>query len=441
MTTTHPMERDGDPLGVLPGWLEDHWDPELTLAAWWERLGSSGWAAPMLPLDRFGRGLGRRDALRASRLLAELGAAGAPIGLGLALAAPTIAVHGTTEQVHRFVRPIVTGQVAWCQLFSEPGAGSDLAGLSTRATRDGDTWIVNGQKVWTSGGHLADLGMLLARTNPEVPKHQGITWFALDMHQPGVEVRPLRQMTGGTNFSEVFLTDAVVHDDARIGDVHNGWAVANTTLAFERAGMGAGGSAPPPGALAYPGTVAGLLGRRAGDFVAPSSAQAKRPTGSDARRSPADDCIRLAQRLGRASDPRIRQELVRLHTLRELARLNTERHRATVAAGGDIPGIANFSKLLMADIVRLTREVGLGILGPRGTLHAYDDADRAQLLELSGGELAVAVTSQALQAQAMPIFGGTDQIQRNIIGERVLGLAKEPGDLSSVPFNQLPRGG
>jgi alkylation response protein AidB-like acyl-CoA dehydrogenase len=441
MTTTHLKERDDDALESLTGWLEDNWDPELTLAMWWERLGASGWAAPMLPVDRLGRGLGRRDALRASRRLSELGTAGAPIGLGLALAAPTIAVHGTTEQVHRFVRPIVTGQVAWCQLFSEPGAGSDLAGLSTRATRDGDTWIVNGQKVWTSGGHLADLGMLLARTNPEVPKHQGITWFALDMHQPGVEMRPLRQMTGGTNFSEVFLTDAVVHDEARIGDVHNGWAVANTTLAFERAGMGAGGNAPPPGALAYPGTVAGLLGRRAGDFVAPRSAATRRTTGDDVRRSPAADSIQLAQRLGRSDDPRLRQELVRLHTLRELARLNTERHRATVASGGDIPGIANFSKLLMADIVRLTRDVGLRILGPRGTLHAYDDAERAQLLELPGDELAIAVTSQALQAQAMPIFGGTDQIQRNIIGERVLGLPKEPGDLSSLPFNQLPRNG
>jgi alkylation response protein AidB-like acyl-CoA dehydrogenase len=433
-------QRDGDVLERLGGWLEDNWDPELTLAAWWERLGTSGWAAPMLPADRYGRGLVRRDALRATRLLTEFGTASAPIGLGVALAAPTIAVHGTDEQVQRYVRPIVTGQAAWCQLFSEPGAGSDLAGLSTRAVRDGDAWVVNGQKVWTSAGHLADVGMLLARTNPEVPKHQGITWFALDMHQPGVEVRPLRQMTGGTNFSEVFLTDAVVHDDARIGDVHNGWAVANTTLAYERAGMGAGGSAPPPGALAYPGTVAGLLGRRAGDFVAPRREGASGQRSTDARRSPADDTIRLAQRLGRSGDPKTRQELVRLHTLRELARLNTERHRATVAAGGDIPGIANFSKLLMADIVRLTRDVGLGILGARGTLHAYDEEDRAQLLEL-GGELAIVATSQALQAQAMPIFGGTDQIQRNIIGERVLGLPKEPGDLSSVPFNELPRNG
>jgi alkylation response protein AidB-like acyl-CoA dehydrogenase len=233
-----------------------------------------------------------------------------------------------------------------------------------------------------------------------------------------------------------------VHDDARIGDLHNGWAVANTTLAFERAGMGAGGNVPPLGTLAYPGTVAGLLTRRAGEFVPPRKARAAAPSSrADVTSSPAADYIRLAQRFGRNEDPVTRQELVRLHTLRELARLNTERHRAVVASGGDIPGIANFSKLLMADIVRLTRDLGLRILGPRGMLHAYDDEDRASLRELPGGELAVAATSQALQAQAMPIFGGTDQIQRNIIGERVLGLPKDPGDFSSLPFNQLPRNG
>ena len=242
MTTSHGIDDAEGRLDGLNGWLEANWDPELTLAAWWDRLGRSGWAAPMLPADRFGLALGRLDALRAARAISEFGAVGAPIGLGLGMAAPTIAVHGTPEQVTRFVGPIVTGRSAWCQLFSEPGAGSDLAGLSTRAVRDGDAWIVNGQKVWTSGAQLADVGMLLARTNPAAPKHRGLTWFALDMHQPGVEVRPLRQMTGGTNFSEVFLTDVVVHDDARIGDLHGGWAVANTTLAYERAGMGAGGT-------------------------------------------------------------------------------------------------------------------------------------------------------------------------------------------------------
>jgi alkylation response protein AidB-like acyl-CoA dehydrogenase len=430
-----------DQIDELSDWLEENWDAELTVVEWWDRLGAAGWAAPMLPPDRYGRGLSRRDAIRASRAITAFGALGPPVGLGLALAAPTIATHGTPEQVEHYLRDIVTGRKAWCQLFSEPGAGSDLAGLTTRAERDGDVWVVNGQKVWTSGGHLADLGMLLARTDPNVPKHQGITWFAFDMHQPGVEVRPLRQMTGSANFNEVFLTDAVVGDDARIGNLNDGWAVANTTLQYERAGMGAGGDGPPAGRFAHPGTVAGHLARRAGDFVRLAHPDEELPQPAGRGASPAEPYIGLARSFGKDRDPVVRQALARLHTLRELSRMNTERHRATVAAGSDIPGIANFSKLLMADIVRLTRDLGLLILGPRGTLHAYDEGGRAALVGQVGGEGAIAATSQALQAQAMPIFGGTDQIQRNIIAERTLGLPKEPGDLSRVPFSQLPKNG
>ena len=162
-----------DPIDELREWLDESWDPDLTVGEWWERLGLAGWAMPLLPVGRYGRGLSRGDALRVTRTLAERGALGPPAGLGLMLAAPTIATHGTDEQVERYVRAIVTGQRAWCQLFSEPGAGSDLAGLATRAVQDGDMWIVNGQKVWTSGGQLADKGMLLARTNPTVPEAPG----------------------------------------------------------------------------------------------------------------------------------------------------------------------------------------------------------------------------------------------------------------------------
>jgi alkylation response protein AidB-like acyl-CoA dehydrogenase len=448
-TETTPELRSDDPIGELLGWLEENWDPDLTVAEWWERLGTAGWSAPMLPADRYGKGLTRRDAMRASQTIATFGALGAPGGLGLGLAAPTIATHGTDEQVERFVRDIVTGQKAWCQLFSEPGAGSDLAGLSTRATRDGDVWVINGQKVWTSGGHRADLGMLLARTNPDAPKHQGITWFAFNMLQPGVEVRPLRQMTGGANFNEVFFTDAVVSDADRIGDLNNGWTVANTTLHHERSGMGAGGGGGGGGGAmgfgAAPGTLSGHLSRRAGDFVERRARRAATPSPRPERQarssSPAEGFIKLAKTYGKEQDPVIRQGLAKLHTLRELARMNTERHRATVARGKDIAGIANFSKLMMADIVRLSRDLGLQIIGTRGTLHAYDEAGRKLLAEQEGGEEALGITGQALQAQALPIFGGTDQIQRNIVGERALGLPKEPGDLSSVPFNQLPRNG
>jgi alkylation response protein AidB-like acyl-CoA dehydrogenase len=424
----------------LQGWLEESWDPDLTVGEWWERLGMSGWAAPLLPADCYGRGLSRGDALAAQQTITKFGALGAPMGLGLMLAAPTIATHGTREQIERYIPDLVTGRRAWCQLFSEPGAGSDLAGLSTRAVRDGDLWHVNGQKVWTSGGQIADLGMLIARTNPEAPKHQGITWFAIDMHQPGVEIRPLREMTGHAMFNEVFLTDAVVRDDARIGDVNNGWAVANTTLQFERSGMGAGGGAPVRGALmAMPGTVAGHLQQRAGDFVTPARASGN---GNRSQRSTgAKTYIDLAKSLGRNKEPAIRQDLARLHTLSELARYNTERHKAVRAAGGDIPGLANFTKLSMADVVRLSRDLGLELLGARGMLHAYDDEGRKALAVEPGGVAAIMVTSQALGAQALPIYGGTDQIQRNIISERALGLPKEPGDLSSVPFSELPKNG
>ncbi len=429
-----------DPLEELRRWLETSWDPDMRVGDWWERLGVAGWAAPMLPVDCHGRGLSRGDALHVGRIIAESGALGPPAGLGLALAAPTIATHGTREQIERYVADIVTGRLAWCQLFSEPGAGSDLAGLSTRAERDGDVWVVNGQKVWTSGGHLADLGMLLARTNPSAPKHQGITWFVLDMHQPGVEVRPLREMTGTTLFSEVFFTDAVVADRARIGEVNDGWSVANTTLLYERSGMGAGSNQPAVGFMVRPGTVAGDLHRRAGDFVRTRTALSA-DAESKPQTSPAELYIDLARQTGQHRDPTIRQELAQAHILGELRRFNTERHKAVRAAGGDIPGIANFSKLLMAHVLRLNRDLGMRILGARGMLHAYEDDQRASLVDLRGGRAAHAVTAQALRAQAMPIFGGTDQIQRNIIGERVLGLPKEPGDLSRLPFNQLPKSG
>jgi alkylation response protein AidB-like acyl-CoA dehydrogenase len=446
LTETPPVDADAI-LDELQQWLADNWDPDLTVGEWWERLGMAGWSNPLLPADSYGRGLSRGDGLRVSRAIAAHGALGPPQGLGLMLAAPTIATHGTREQIDRFLPDIVTGRIAWCQLFSEPGAGSDLAGLTTKAVRDGDQWTVEGQKVWTSGGHQADLGMLLARTNPDAPKHQGITWFALNMHQPGVEVRPLKEMTGHAMFSEVFMTDAAVIDADRIGDTHNGWAVANTTLLWERGGMGAsgGGRAPRGGLMARPGTIAKDLDKRAGDFVAPPratkpvSAPAAVPGGVGT--SPARAFIELAQRLGKSTDAPLRQRLVQAHILGEVSRLNTERHKAIRAQGGDIPGIANFSKLLMADIVRLNRDLGLQLLGPTGMLHAYDNEGRKALKEAGVPSAAAAITAQALSAQALPIYGGTDQVQRNLLGERTLGLPKEPGDLTNVPFSQLPKNG
>ncbi len=359
------------------------------------------------------------------------------------LAAPTIADQGTQEQIDGFVRDIVTGQRAWCQLFSEPGAGSDLAGLTTRAVEDGDEWVVNGQKVWTSLGQTADLGMLLARTDPDLPKHQGITYFALDMDQPGIEVRPLREMTGHAMFNEVFIQDARVPSSSIIGGRGNGWAVANTTLGHERAGLGAGGG-NAGAAVVTSGTVAGNLSRRVGDFVAAEGSAPKvRPR---ERRGPRmagvlDLLIGLARGNGTNADPLIRQDLAQLYTLEELGRFNTERLKASRAAGRDIPGMANLAKLSMSAIVRHQRDLGLRIVGAQGMLHAYDPKDQAALDEATGNPMLSAVTTTALYAQAPSIYGGTDQIQRNIVGERVLGLPKEPSNDRTVPFSELPKNG
>jgi alkylation response protein AidB-like acyl-CoA dehydrogenase len=442
MTNTATAPATGDELfDELRTWLEDNWDPDLTIEAWWERLGLAGWSAPGLPANAYGRGLSRNDAVRVEREIASFGALGAPGGLGLLLAAPTIAHHGTQEQIDTYVRDAVTGARSWCQLFSEPGAGSDLAGLTTRAVEDGDEWTVNGQKVWTSLGSVADLGMLIARTAPDLPKHQGITWFAIDMRQPGVEVRPLREMTGHAMFSEVFLSDARVPTDAIIGDRHNGWAVANTTLMYERAGLGSGGGSAGGGA-ATPGTIAGQLARRAGDLAPTPGGPPQRRRGSAGGvglGGTSKLLLDLAKGNGTTSDPTIRQDLMRLHTLTELGRYNSLRVKAAKAAGADIPGMGNIAKLAMSDTMRLSRDLGMRIVGAAGMLHAYEDDQRGAIDEATGNPFLGAVTSVALWAQAPAIYGGTDQVQRNIIGERVLGLPKEPNKDKTVPFADLPK--
>jgi len=428
-----------DVITELTAWLEDNWDPELTVGEWWERLGLAGWAAPNLPSNAYGRDLSRNDTVRVQETIAGFGALGAPGGLGLMLAAPTIATHGTQEQIDLYVRDIVTGQKAWCQLFSEPGAGSDLAGLTTKATQDGEEWIVDGQKVWTSAGQVADLAMLIARTDASVPKHQGISYFAIDMHQPGVDIRPLREMTGHAMFNEVFLTDAHVRADAIIGDRNNGWAVTNTTLMHERAGLGSGGGSGAATSVS-PGSVADQLGARAGDFAPKKSGARKGGGGAIGMLGSMPKMLQdLARSNGALDDPTVRQDLVRLHTLGELGRYNNLRLKAAKQAGGDIPGMPNISKLAMSDMMRLIRDLGLRIVGPAGTLHAYEDADKAAIEDATGNPFLNLVTWVSLWAQGPSIYGGTDQIQRNIIGERVLGLPKEPNNDKTLPFSELPK--
>ena len=438
-TNDRPTDDGADELVVeLKQWLGENWDPDLTVAEWWDRLGTSGWGVPMWPVEWFGKGLGRSESVRVQTTITNFGALPAPGGLGLLLAGPTITVHGNDEQKKHYLRDIVTGQRSWCQLFSEPGAGSDLAGLQSRAVKDGEEWIVNGQKVWTSGGQAADLGMLIARTDPDQPKHAGITYFVIDMHQPGIDIRPLKEMTGRAMFNEVFMTDARVPDDAIIGGLGNGWRAANTTLMFERSGLGAGGGSGAV-SLAMPGTVMGDLDKRAGDFVRSggrSGANAATMFGAGAK-----GLIEMARVAGKSDDPALRQKLVYLHSLGEVARFNNLRLKAAMQAGKDIPGLPNISKLLMSNTVRLSRDVGLEIAGGYGMLHAYDAEDRTALDEATGMSFLSGITEMALFAQGPPIYGGTDQVQRNIIGERVLGLPKEPGFDRATPFKDLPKNG
>jgi alkylation response protein AidB-like acyl-CoA dehydrogenase len=424
MAVTAPDATDtyGELIAELRAWLDQNWDPDLTVGEWWERLGLSGWATPMWPEQWYGRGSSRDEANVVGREITAYGAVGAPAGLGLLLAGPTIVAHGTDEQRQRYLPDIVTGRKAWCQLFSEPGAGSDLAGLQSKAVRDGDEWVVNGQKVWTSGAQAADLGMLLARTDADVPKHRGISYFALDMHQPGIDVRPLREMTGRALFNEVFMTDARVADADLIGGLNQGWAVANTTLANERAGLGAGGGGAVGGAI--PGTKAGYLEQRVGEFVGRSSSR----TGGALAGRGSSFLIDLAKGNGAITDPTIRQDLMRLHTMNEIARYTTLRMKAAKAAGRGPGPEANTAKLVMSRITRLSRDLGPRILGAHGQL-AKDSAP------LSG-----MITEMVLFAPAVSIYGGSDEIQKNIIGERVLGLPSEPRVDKDLPFKDLKVG-
>jgi alkylation response protein AidB-like acyl-CoA dehydrogenase len=413
VTTTQDVRAE------VRAWLDDHWDADLTVGEWWSRLADSGWAMPTWPEEWSGRGLSRSEANAVSDEITEAGALGPPGGLGVMLAGPTILTHGTEQQKQRFLPTIASGEEAWCQLFSEPNAGSDLAGLQTRAVRDGDEWVVNGQKVWTSGGQHADLGMLIARTDPDAPKHKGITYFGIDMRQPGIEVRPLIEMTGRALFNEVFLDDARVSNDAMIGELGGGWAVANTTLLNERASLGGGGGSSAT-SMALPGSIAGHLERRAGDFV---TGRARSGTASVLAGRSGRMLQHLVRDVSKADDPLLRQDLMRLYSMDQISAWSLLRAKAGQAS----PALPNLAKLMMSHMTRLSRDLGLRILGPAGTVMGADTP---------GGGV---VQEMALFSPAPSIYGGTDEVQRNIIGERVLGLPKEPGPPKDTPFRDLPQ--
>ncbi|HLH27483.1 MAG TPA: acyl-CoA dehydrogenase family protein, partial [Acidimicrobiales bacterium] len=316
------------------------------------------------------------------------------------MAGPTVVSHGSEELKGRLLRRTFTGEVAWCQLFSEPGAGSDLAGLATRAVRDGDEWVVSGQKVWNTLAHIADRGMLVARSDPEVPKHKGLTYFALDMHAPGVEVRPLRQMTGEAEFNEVYLTEVRVPDADRIGDVGEGWRVAITTLSNERSSLGGGGAAPTRGS----GSIA--------------------------------EALRIWHRDGARHDPVQRDRLCRAWIESEVLRLTNIRASQNRKLGNPGPE-GSIAKLAFAEINQRIYELCVDLLGTEA-LTGYDyTMRRSEALGLIGPP--GSARKMFLRSRANSIEGGTSEIQRNILGERILGL---PGDVrvdKDLPWSKVPR--
>ncbi len=310
--------------------------------------------------------------------------------IGLGMCGPTILQAGSEAQRCRYIDPLLRGDEWWCQLFSEPSAGSDLANLRTRAVRDGDEWVVDGQKVWTSGAHLSDLGLLLARTDPTVPKHRGLTMFVLDMRSEGVTVRPLRQATGSAEFNEVFFDQVRIPADGVVGDVGGGWANAVRTLMNERVSIGTGGSTQR------------MLGC---DFTA---------------------LLGLARRRGLTRDPITRQQLATVYIAEQLMRYTAARQRAQLLIGRTPGPEGSIAKLATAVLARTSSGIGLRIAGAAGQAWMPDDAD--------GDAWAMA----AVRVPYFSIGGGTDEVQRNIIGERVLGLPPEPRVDRTLPFDQLP---
>jgi alkylation response protein AidB-like acyl-CoA dehydrogenase len=318
-------------------------------------------------------------------------------GFGMYLAAPTIVAHGSDELKRRLLRPLFTAEEIWCQLFSEPGAGSDLAGLSTRAVRDGDEWVVDGQKVWNTLAHAADRGMLVARTDPDAPKHRGLTYFALDMHTPGVEVRPLRQITGEAEFNEVYLTEARVPDADRLGGLGDGWRVSLTTLMNERVTIG--------GAVS---------GRESG---------------------PIGDALRVWREHPERHDSVLRDRMARAWIEAEVLRLTNARATANRKAGAVGPE-GSVAKLAFAEVNKRIYELCADVLGPEALLYPSYEMVRPEESALTGG---LDPRKMFLRSRAYSIEGGTSEILRNILGERVLGLPGEPRADKNLPWSQVPR--
>ncbi len=400
----------------LDAWVAEHWDPNSSLRQWRDLLAEAGWAAPSWPKRWGGRGLPAwSDDVVAARLI-ELGTVSTPLGGGMSLAAPTILAHGPDNVRDRFLRPILTGQETWCQLFSEPGAGSDLAGLSTSAVRDGDEWIVNGQKVWNTSAHHADFGMLVARTDWDAPKHRGLTYFALPMHQPGVQVRPLRQMNFHQSFNEVFMTDARIPAEFVIGEIGDGWAVVGTTLAYERR-YGAMGR---PKYSDSPGSVLDEARHEADEHFATYRWYPQRAGRADLLRE-------RAEANGTSREASVRQQIAEVTSIQSVSRWTAERARAARLLGRPPGAEGSIGKLATSDVARASLRAHTSIAGAHGMLAGTEpDAHPA-------------VAEVLISVPAQSIAGGTDEIQKNILGERILGLPREPAVDKDVPFKLTRR--
>ena len=363
---------------------------------WYPTFATSGLAVATWPTEYLGLDLTIAQAREVERVLAPYNL-GRLNPLGLNNAAPALFAHGSPEQRRRFLPALVRNETRWCQLFSEPGAGSDLASLATRAQRDGEEWIVTGQKVWTTWAHTSDLAICLARTDPGVPKRKGITYFVVDLHSPGVTIRPLRHIGGEVDFSEVFLDDVRVHDRNRIGAVGSGWQVASSTLSGERQMVSGAGS--------------GGVGRIGG--------------------ASAERLIVRAQQLSRATDPHIRQRLATLYAEERIRDWTNQRVRAAVRSGGTPGPAASIGKVHQGSLNQSIQILAVDLLGASALAWPVDHDSWAASLpfEVSG----------MLRSRANTIEGGTTEINKNVIAEKVLGLPREADPWAGVAWEQVPR--
>ena len=400
-------------------WIEENWDDSLTLRQWWQMMNDARLSFPRWPSAWFGRDCTEAEQNDIARAFAKRTIIGAPTGLGVLMGAPVTMTFGTEEQKQRWLPSLANGTEGWCQLFSEPGAGSDLASVSCRAERDGDEWIINGQKVWTSGALHSTRGMLVARNDFDQPKHKGLTYFIIDLEQPGVEIRPIKQMNGAAHFNEVFFNDARVSDADRVSDINTGWAITAATLGFERSGLseGAGGGVRVPA-----GKQAGYLDRAVGELLEYVKAQRSHPDEYGGLLSTLQK-IDLPQGLNATQ----RQKMIDLYLNERIAEMTRERIASTMKKGQSPGAEASTMKLHWTNGLRISRDLGMELLGADGMLTGND-------LPVEGK-----VQHFFLSMPSASIAGGSDEVQRNIIGEKTLGLPKDAQTDPKTPFKDIPK--